>query len=316
MTTPFKLAAAGLLLTGLIAAAACSQPNATTEPAAAEAPAASPDVYRFKVGTIETIALRDGGLSGLPNDNAILGVGRTPAEVSAVLTANSLPGDTFELSIQPLLVRDGQRLVLIDAGAGANMGEGAGKLPASLRAAGVEPSTITDVLISHGHGDHVGGLVDAAGALTYPNATIRLSAPEWTALQADAQMATLVTAIAPKVETFEPGAQVTPAVLAVPIRGHTPGHTGYEIHSGDDRLLYIADSAHHHVVSVQKPDWANSFDGNAAAMQSRIALLGRAADENLRLYAVHFPFPGIGRVTRREDGTLVWAPEGAATTGS
>ncbi|MDP3403543.1 MAG: MBL fold metallo-hydrolase [Brevundimonas sp.] len=315
MIPHFKLAAAGLLLTGLITAA-CSPPSANTEPATVEAPAASPDVYRFKVGTIETIALRDGGLSGLPNDNAILGVGRTPAEVSAVLTANTLPGDTFELSIQPLLVRDGVRLVLIDAGAGAAMGPTAGKLPASLRAAGVEPSTITDVLISHGHGDHVGGLVDAAGALTYPNAVVRMSAPEWTALQADTQMATLVAAIAPKVETFEPGDQVTPAVFAVPIQGHTPGHTGYEVRSGEDRLLYIADSAHHHVVSVQKPDWANSFDGNATAMQSRIALLGRAADENLRLYAVHFPFPGIGRVTRREDGTLVWAPEGSAMAGS
>jgi hypothetical protein len=68
---------------------------------------------------------------------------------------------------------------------------------------------------------------------------------------------------------------------------------------------------HHSVVSVQKPDWANAFDGNAQAMQSRIALLNRAVDENLRLYAVHFPYPGIGRVQRREDGTIVWVPETA-----
>lgn len=311
MIPHFKIAAASLLLSGFISTAACSQPAQPTAPASAVVPAASSDVYRFKVGTIETIALRDGGLSGLPNDNKILGVGRTPAEVSAVLTANGLPGDSFDLSVQPLLVRDGPRLVLIDTGAGGGMGPGAGKLLASLGSAGIEASAITDILISHAHGDHVGGLVDAAGALIYPNAVIRMSAPEWTALQADSAMAALVTAITSKVETFAPGAQVTPAILAIPIQGHTPGHTGYEVRSGDERLLYIADSAHHHVVSVQKPDWANSFDGNAAAMQSRIALLGRAADENLRLYAVHFPFPGIGRVTRREDGTLAWTAEGA-----
>ncbi|AQR63352.1 MBL fold metallo-hydrolase [Brevundimonas sp. LM2] len=309
MIPHFKIAAASLLLSGFIATAACSQPVQSTGSATTVAPAASADVYRFKVGTIETIALRDGGLSGLPNDNKILGVGRTPAEVSAVLTANGLAGETFDLSVQPLLVRDGSRLVLIDTGAGGAMGPGAGKLVASLGSAGIEPSAITDILISHAHGDHVGGLVDASGALIYPNAVIRMSAPEWTALQADTEMAALVTAITPKVETFAPGAQVTPAILAVPIQGHTPGHSGFEVHSGEDRLLYIADSAHHHVVSVQKPDWANSFDGNAQAMQSRIALLGRAADENLRLYAVHFPYPGIGRVTRRDDGTLVWTPE-------
>jgi glyoxylase-like metal-dependent hydrolase (beta-lactamase superfamily II) len=309
--TQFKIAAAGLILAGLLTAAGCSQPGGATEPASAPALAASPDVTRFKVGTLEAISLRDGGMSGVPNDNAILGVGRTPGEVAAVLTANGLPGDSFSLSIQPLLVRDGQRLVLIDAGAGASMGPTAGKLPASLRTAGIEPDEITDVLISHGHGDHVAGLVDGAGTLTYPNATIRISAPEWTAIQADAQLAALVTAITPRVETFEPGAQVTPSITAVPILGHTPGHTGYEVRSGEERLLYVSDSMHHSVVSVQKPDWANAFDGNVQAMQSRIALLNRAADENLRLYAVHFPYPGIGRVQRREDGTIVWVPETA-----
>lgn len=310
--TQMKIAAA-LMLAGALAAAGCSREGAGSEPAAAPAPAvASPDVTRFKVGGVEAISLRDGGMSNVPNDNAILGVGRTPADVAAVLSANGLPGDHFALSIQPLLVRDGQRLVLIDAGAGASMGAAGGKLPVSLRAAGIEPDEITDILISHGHGDHVGGLTDAAGALVFPNAIIRMSAPEWAAIQADAEQAALVAAITPKVETFEPGAQVTPAITAVPIEGHTPGHSGYEVRSGEERLLYIADAAHHSVISVQRPDWTIQFDGSPVAKRSRIALLNRAADENLRLYAVHFPYPGLGRVQRRDDGTLAWVPEPAA----
>lgn len=313
MSPMFKISAAALLLSGVIAAAGCSQPAETTEPASAEAPAANPDVARFRVGSLELIALRDGGMTGVPNDNTVLAVDRTPEEVAALLTANGLPGETFDLSIQPLLVRDGDRLVLIDAGGGASMGANAGRLVASLEAAGVTREQITDVLISHGHGDHVAGLVDGSGTLTFPNATIRLTANEWTAIQGDAQLAALVTAITPKVETFAPGAQITTGIKAYAIDGHTPGHTGYEIGSGDERLIYIGDAMHHQVVSVQQPTWTIAFDGDeATAEASRQALLSRAASENLLIYAVHFPYPGLGRIQRNED-TFIWVPETPAS---
>lgn len=313
MSPMFKISAAALLLSGVIAAAGCSQPAETREPAQAEAPAANPDVTRFRVGSLELIALRDGGMTGVPNDNTVLAVDRTPEEVAALLTANGLPGDTFDLSIQPLLVRDGERLVLVDAGGGASMGANAGRLVASLEAAGVTPDQITDVLISHGHGDHVAGLVDGSGTLTFPNATIRLTANEWTAIQGDAQLSALVSAITPKVETFAPGAQITPGIKAYAIDGHTPGHTGYEIGSGDERLIYIGDAMHHQVVSVQQPTWTIAFDGDeATAEASRQALLSRAASENLLIYAVHFPYPGLGRIQRNED-TFIWVPETPAS---
>jgi glyoxylase-like metal-dependent hydrolase (beta-lactamase superfamily II) len=312
MTAHFKLAAAAAALSALLAACSPAAEKTETSETTAAAVQASADVQPFKVGALDVIALRDGGMTGVPNDNKILGVGRTPEEVAAVLTAAGLPGDSFDLSIQPLLVRDGDAVVLIDAGAGAGMGAGAGKLPASLASAGVQPGQVTDILISHGHGDHVGGLVTAEGALTFPNATIRMTEAEWTAIKADPTLAALVTAITPKVQTFAAGAQVTPSIKAYPIAGHTPGHTGYEITSGAERLLYIGDMAHHHVISVQRPDWRIQFDGDAPTAQaSRKAVFGRAADENLRLHAAHFPFPGLGRV-RREGETFVWAPDAPA----
>ena len=139
-----------------------------------------------------------------------------------------------------------------------------------------------------------------------------MSAAEWTALQADAEQAALIPIITPKVETFEPGAQVTPSITAVSLQGHTPGHTGYEIVSGQDRLLYIGDALHSSIVSVQRPEFVNAWDFDSdAAIATRLAVLGRGATQSLRIYGVHFPFPGLGRFQRQDDG-FIWVPEGAA----
>ncbi len=290
--------------------AACSPPaEKATEPSAT-APAAAPasnDAFAFKIGALDAYALKDGSLS-VPNNGEVLAIGEAKADVDALLTTNGLPTDTLGLSIQPLLVKMGERTVLFDTGAGGQMGT-EGKLLTSLPAAGVQPAQVTDILISHAHGDHVGGLVNGEGQLVFTNATIRMTANEWDALKADPTMAALVTAITPKVQTFAAGAEVLPGVTAVDIQGHTPGHTGYQIASGTEGLLYIGDTMHHSVISVQRPDWTIQFDGRAdVAEASRRALLERAASENLRLYAVHFPYPGLGRIERRADD-FVWVAE-------
>lgn len=313
MTPHIRMSAAFLTLTAVLAlgAAGCSQPAAKSDAKAevTSASVASPDTYPFRIGQLEAVALKDGDLT-IPNDAKVIGVGQPVQAVRDALAASGQPGDSIHLSIQPLLIRDGDKLVLIDTGAGGQMGT-QNKLQASLRAAGAEPGQITDILISHGHGDHVGGLVGADGKLAFPNAVIRISAAEWRDLQGQAQMADLVKAITPKVQTFEPGAVVAPNITSVALNGHTVGHTGYEIASGSDRLLYIGDVLHSSALSVQKPDWINAWDTNGATgAATRKSLLQRAAADDLRLYAVHFPFPGLGHV-RKQGETYVWAPEGA-----
>lgn len=297
---------------------ACSQdqPAQETEAAPPAAPPAesaetsqSADIFRFKIGTLDAVALKDGDINA-PNDGKTFGVGRPTSDVSAVLAAANQPTDTLHLSIQPLLVRSGSQVLLFDTGAADASFAKAGRLPTSLLAAGVEPSQVTDIFISHRHQDHAGGLLLADGALAFPNATVHLSAPEWEALKADSDSANLVSAITAKVAAFEPGAVILPGlVTAVAVNGHTAGHSAYEVASGDQRLLYIGDSAHHYVISVQRPEWTIAYDENApTAEASRRALLQRAAAENLRIYSVHFPFPGLGHV-RSEGESFVWVPE-------
>lgn len=315
--SPLALAVS-LLLAGTMLAGCAKKPASEEQAAAPAAPAAAApapasqeqaDIHRFRIGTLDAVALRDGTID-TPNDGKTFGVGQKTEDVAALLSANGQPTDTLQLSIQPLLLRDGDRTVLFDTGAGGETWAKAGKLQASLRAAGVEPAQVTDVLLSHGHPDHVAGLLAKDGTPAFPNATVRMSAPEWAAMQENPNAAKLVAAIGRKVATFEPGAPVLPGVTAVALEGHTPGHSAYEIASGDERLLYIGDAAHHYIVSVQRPDWTVEYDQDAPRAQAaRRALLKRAADGNLRVYAVHFPFPGLGHVKAQGDA-YVWVPEG------
>ncbi len=300
-----------LALTTLVAACGKApepQPAAPAEPAPAPA-ASSANVHAFNIGDLTAFALKDGGFT-FPNDAKTVGVGRTPEEIGKLLEAGGAAPTELSVSIQPLVVKSADKVLLFDTGAGAGAGESAGRLLTSMNEAGIDPASITDVLISHAHGDHVGGLVDGNGALVFANATIRMSAPEWEALKSDTNRAALIATITPQVEAFAPGADVIPnLVKAVEIKGHTPGHSGYLIGSGTDSLLYIGDTAHHYIVSVQQPDWTIQFDRDAATAQaSRKDVIATNAQAGQRIYAFHFPFPGVGKFAQQGDH-FVWNPE-------
>ena len=291
---------------------------------AEKAPAVNPsDARNFHIGEFAATALHDGDVT-FPNDNKVFGIGHTPAEVAAVLSSANLPTDKLELSIQPLLIRTAERVMLFDTGAGANFGPSAGRLVQSMAETGFAAVSVTDIFISHSHGDHVGGLVNAAGALNFPNAVIHMSAPEWDSLKGmtpDAaakigisNYAALIAAISPKISTFAPDAAVVPGVVkAVAIRGHTPGHSGYLITARNASLLYVGDVVHHFVVSLRRPGWPNGFDGDRETAQaSRSNLLADLARTGQLVYAVHFPFPGLGKIQHKSDG-YVWVPVGGDT---
>jgi len=278
--------------------------NAATGFGPSGGPAAA---HTFTVGKLKLTSLHDAQFV-VPNDGKTFGVGVDPKTTGELLRAAGAPTDRITLSVNELLVRTGHRLLLIDTGLGPKMH---GTLLESLHEAGIKPAAITDVLITHSHGDHTGGLLDDAGRLAFPKATIRMSSAEWEFMQKKAPPA-VVKAVSSHVHTFEPGAQLAPGVVAVSLKGHTPGHVGYEITSGGERLLDIGDLAHSSIVSLHEPQWAISFDtDDAQAKAIRAQELKKLAGDQELVFAPHFPFPGVGHIEAAGDG-FTWKPQSAA----
>jgi glyoxylase-like metal-dependent hydrolase (beta-lactamase superfamily II) len=269
----------------LTAAAAVA---ATTGPIAV-APAAT----RFNIGKLTAFALHDADFAAA-NDGSVFAADGKTEEVTKLLKAAGAAPDAIPLSVNVLLVKDKGRVILLDSGLGP---KARGVLMQSLKKAGVSAGDVTDVLITHVHGDHVGGLATADGMPAFPKAKVRMSSAEWAYMQGQGDSAALVKTISAQVQTFEPGAMVAPGVTAIAIKGHTPGHVGYEIVSGDDRILDIGDSAHSSIISLVRPDWAMGFDTDRiVAKASREALLSDLTKSHEKIFSPHFPYPGVGTV--------------------
>lgn len=270
---------------------------------AADAPR-PPAAQAFKVGALQAWALRDTDF-GLLNDAKTFGVDVGAAEVGKVLAAAGLPTAKVLVDVDALLVKTGGRLVLLDTGYGPAGGD---QLVASLKLAGFEPGQVTDILITHSHGDHVFGMAKEDKSLTFPNATVHMSAKEWAWMKTLPQNADLVAALGSKVKTFEPGAEVAPGIAAVALDGHTPGHSGYEVRSGAARLLDVGDLVHSSVVSLAKPEWVMGFDSDkSVGKATRRAELAKLAKSGELVFAPHFPFPGVGHVVVAGEG-FAWKP--------
>ncbi|WP_114228978.1 MULTISPECIES: MBL fold metallo-hydrolase [Sphingomonas] len=290
--TLFAVVAVAALATGTVVAAQKGPPVA---------PAASD----LRLGALRLSGLRDAAFQA-PNDGSVFQAPGGPAAIASLLKSRGLPTGSIPLSVDGLLVRGlPGHIVLIDTGNGAKKG---GVLAGSLAAAGVKPAQVTDVLITHSHGDHVGGLVGADGKPAFPNATIRMSAPEWAFMQSQAQTKPIAAAVQGQLKTFAPGAAVIPGITAVALPGHTPGHSGYRIVSRGVSLLDVGDISHSSVVSLARPDWNIQFDNDkTAGRQTRIRELRQLAASRQLIFAPHFPYSGFGRVVPRGSG-YAWVP--------
>jgi len=287
------------LATALLGLAIATNTRADDISEVTVAPAAHP----FHLGNLDLAVLHDSELV-VPNDGKTFGIDAGPGEVTAVLRAASVSTTKITLSVNVLMVRTGGHIALLDTGIGA---ADHGALLASLKLTGVTPEAVTDVLLTHSHGDHSGGLLDAKGQLAFPKATIRMASAEWDWLKTQGP-AKLVAAITSHVETFAPGATVVPGIRSRALEGHTPGHVAYEISSGDAHLLDIGDLAHSAIVSLAKPQWTMGFDNDpTVAKATRVKTLAALAGSQELIYAPHFPYPGVGHIVAAGAG-FKWQP--------
>jgi glyoxylase-like metal-dependent hydrolase (beta-lactamase superfamily II) len=302
------------LLTGAGSAAFAWPPDLARGGAPAAGHAA-PGVFRYKVGGNELTALYD-GIWYRPITDAF--IRNAPfAEVEHALAEAYMPADKLATPFTTLVVNTGSKLVLIDTGTGGQIAPSAGALRDNLAAAGIDPAAVDMIVISHFHPDHINGIKDKDDALVFPNAEIKVPAPEWAYWMDDAHLAAaaadlkltflnqrrIFAGLAKRVTLFEPGKEVAPGIESIPAPGHTPGHSVFAVHSGAASLLVLGDTAQHPSVFARHPDWQAAFDTDGPqAVATRKKIFDLAAADRMLVTGYHFPFPACGHINRTRTG--------------
>lgn len=284
----------------LMSAAALPLLGALPRPARAAADmlgASQAQFNRFKLGEFEVTALL-GGTRTVEEPNKIFGLNATPEEFAAASAANYIPTDKAQFFFTPTLVNTGAELVLFDTGVGA------APLVAAMAAAGYAPEQVDVVVLTHMHGDHIGGVIGDAGP-TFANARYVTGAAEhnhWMGA-ANENFDKAVRPLNDKFTFLDDAGTVVSGITAQVAFGHTPGHMIYRIESAGQQLAITADTANHYVWSLAYPDWEVTFDNDkAAAAASRRAVFGMLAADKVPFIGYHMPFPAMGYVEARDSG--------------
>lgn len=293
-------------------------------PAYAAAPALGawqPTYYRFALGAFEITMISDSNVF-IDGPWPLIGKNAAKEDVDRLMQDNLLPAHKYQPGFTPMIVNTGKQLILFDTGNGSRgfvPRPAGGWLAEQLAPAGFSPEQIDLVILSHGHPDHIGGMIEGGKPL-FANARYVIGGGEYDFWSPEGKhtgdlekFASLfrdyVVPLAEKVSFIKPGDEVAPGIRSVESHGHTPGHLSFHIESEGKGLFFLGDCAHHHVASLARPDWHCVFDVDpeqGAATRKRI--FDMLATDRVAVSAFHMPFPSLGYIERLDKGGYRWLP--------
>jgi glyoxylase-like metal-dependent hydrolase (beta-lactamase superfamily II) len=274
------------------------------------------ETFRFQVGGFSCIAIQDDAPL-YPIGMFLTNLAREQYE-PGLLQRGEDP-QNVELPYTCLFINTGRERLLVDTGIGVNtLNPKQGRLLPLLRAEGIEPHQIGTVILSHGHSDHVGGNLNAAGKPAFPNARYVMFRKDWDFWMSNPSLAELpvdesfkkgmlasaqknLPGVQAQLDLVDPDTEIVPGITAIAAFGHSPGMMGLDISSAEQRLLFVADA----VVlplHLEYPEAIGATDHRPSEMvETRIRLLEKAAREKSLISTSHFAFPGLGYVARKRN---------------
>ncbi len=269
---------------------------ATTHAAAPAAGKQAPGFYRYKLGDFEITVISDGVWVRKLEETTVPGV--PFAELQKAFADDLVPAGTFPLPFSPVVVNTGSKLVLLDTNTGGRSFPTAGTYMENLTAAGIDPKAVDLVVISHFHADHINGIWTKDDQMAFPNAEIMVPEPEWAFWMDDAKMSAapegmkgafnnvrrVFGPIAAKVTRYQPGKAVAPGITTLATYGHTPGHTGFIVTSGNQSLMHLVDAVIYPTVWLRHPEWPYPGDvDKPLGIETRKRLLDRVAADKMMI---------------------------------
>ncbi len=280
------------------------------------------DVYRFHVGKLDCIAVRD--CAELAPVKDLIPDADDPAITQALAQRGWSTGE-IEFDFLGLFVRFGQHNLVIDPGWGPCTDRLESRFLQNLSHAGVSPQDVTLVVLTHLDLDHAGGILDGRGGLAFPNARHVMAEEALIGYTSDRIQAMLTPAdaaayremaalLAGRTFLTKGETDVLPGMRALPAPGHRLGHMVVELISDRHTLLHLADTVLHPAI-IEHPDWRTGYDSVQDTIRAtRHRLFARAADTSALVLFSHTPFPGLGRIAR-DGSTWRWEPLGTSGTG-
>ena len=273
--------------------------------------------HKYKVGSIEVTALYD-GIWEKPHDPGFI-KNASVDDTKAALGKAGLSTDFVSIPLTVVVLRVGDRLIMVDSGSGGQWQPTAGKLAANMKAAGIDPAKIGTILISHFHPDHIFGLMEkGTNAPTFPNAELVVGATEykwWTEPGRVEKLPEPRKPLGQRINAAFPGwknfklvegeKEVAPGIRLVSAPGHTPGHSAFHVSSGNQQLMISNDTAYVPALVAPHPEWQGAYDQDGPlAVESRRKLIDRVIAEKMMVCGAHFPFPGAGSFAKDGSGYI------------